>query len=412
VSAFAATASGRRVADRYELVRPLGAGGMARVWLARDHNLARHVALKLLSPALVGDPAFTARFRREAQAAAALNHPNVVATYDWGVDGETHFIAMEYVPGPTLKALIQTRGALPEFEALDLATGVADALEAAHAQGLIHRDVKPHNVLLDAAGRPKLVDFGIARALGAADTTASIMGTAAYLSPEQARGSPVDARTDVYGLGVLLFELVTGRPPFVGESPVDLLRQHLDDAPPSPRSLAPGLSAAAEAIVATAMAKDPSARYPSASAAGAAIRAARGDEGETIVAPRSPTPAVANRAMLGALPVWAPLAAGAVVIAVAVALFVPRSETRPSATATAVVPSLTSAATPSVVLTVLPDPTRPPSPTPSPQPPTATSAPAPTATPQPPSRVEGRSEPPAKGRGATKPSKGNKDRDD
>src|SRR5438045_434733 len=209
------------LAGRYELQERLGAGGMAEVWLARDTLLARPVAVKLLHHRLAADPRLVEQFKREAQSAAILNHPNIVAVYDWGrVDppaggsGATYFLVMEYVPGSNLKDLVRRRGALPEATALRLADQVAAALEAAHQQGVVHCDVKPHNVLLDAHGRPKVADFGLACALGLSEVEAGdVVGSAHYLSPERARGGSVDPRGDLYGLGAVLFELLTGRVP-------------------------------------------------------------------------------------------------------------------------------------------------------------------------------------------------------
>jgi serine/threonine-protein kinase len=269
------------VAGRYALEHRLGVGGMAEVYLARDLRTGRQVALKLLrsAPSQAADPRVVARFEREGRAAAAIVHPNVVAVHGSGADDGTHYISMEYVPGPNLKELLRERGPLPEDEALRIAEEVAAALEAAHAHGVVHLDVKPHNVLLAPDGRAKVTDFGIARALqaGAAEATLTTpFGSAPYLSPEQAQGRPVDARSDLYSLGALLYELLTGRPPFQGDSPLAVALRHLNETPLPPRELRPELSTGAEAIVLRALAKDPGARFASAADMRARIASARG----------------------------------------------------------------------------------------------------------------------------------------
>lgn len=256
----------QRIGDRYELEQTIGIGGMARVYLAHDRMLDREVAVKILTPGLAADPLFVERFRREAQAAAALNHPNIVTIYDTGATDETYYIVMEYVPGPNLKEAIRQRGALPETEALGIGAQVAAALEAAHHRRLIHRDVKSHNVLLHPSGTAKVTDFGIARAAGASQLTATntVMGTAHYLSPEQALHQPVDGRSDVYSLGIVLYEALSGQLPFAGDSLVSVAMQQVHEQPAPLRTLRPDLSPQTEAVVMKALAKNPAERYQSA----------------------------------------------------------------------------------------------------------------------------------------------------
>jgi serine/threonine protein kinase len=207
---------GRILNGRYQLTSLLGVGGMASVYLADDRVLQRQVAVKVLSPVYAQDPSFVERFRREARTAARLSHPNIVAVFDSGSDAEQHYLVMEYVPGQSLAELLARQGRLAPQRAAELAVEVCAALAAAHAQGLVHRDIKPGNVLVGPNGRVKVTDFGIAKAAVAATVTGSgmVLGTAAYLSPEQAQGGPVDARSDLYGLGCVLYELLTGTPPF------------------------------------------------------------------------------------------------------------------------------------------------------------------------------------------------------
>ena len=250
---------------RYQVVRKLGAGGMANVYLAEDQELGRRVAIKILNDRHANDEQFVERFRREAKNAAALSHPNIVSIYDRGEAEGTYYIAMEYLDGRTLKELIVQRGPAPVTVSVEYARQVLSALRFAHRHGIVHRDIKPHNVLVDAEGRVKVTDFGIARA-GASQMTeaGSIVGTAQYLSPEQARGTDVDQRSDLYSLGVVLYELITGTLPFNGDTPVEIAMKHLSTVPELPSERRPDVPRDLDLIVMRALAKDPDDRYESA----------------------------------------------------------------------------------------------------------------------------------------------------
>ncbi|HEY3578643.1 MAG TPA: Stk1 family PASTA domain-containing Ser/Thr kinase [Gaiellaceae bacterium] len=250
---------------RYRIQRKLGAGGMADVYLAEDQELGRRVAIKILNGRHANDAQFIERFRREAKNAAALNHPNIVSIYDRGNAEDTYYIAMEFLDGRTLKELIVSRGAAPINVAIEYARQILSALRFAHRHGIVHRDIKPHNVLVDSEGRVKVTDFGIARAGTSQMTeTGSIVGTAQYLSPEQARGGEVDQRSDLYSLGIVLYELLTGKTPFDGDTPVEIAMKHLSNAPKPPSKLRPDIPAELDMVVLRALAKNPDDRYQSA----------------------------------------------------------------------------------------------------------------------------------------------------
>lgn len=262
----------RRLGGRYELGQVLGRGGMAEVYLAHDTRLGRTVAVKTLRADLARDPSFQARFRREAQSAASLNHPAIVAVYDTGEDYIDNvsipYIVMEYVDGSTLRELLHSgRKLLPE-RAMEMTIGILQGLEYAHRNGIVHRDIKPANVMLTRNGQVKVMDFGIARAMGDSGMTmtqtAAVIGTAQYLSPEQAKGEQVDARSDLYSTGCLLYELLTVRPPFVGDSPVAVAYQHVREEPQAPSVFDPEITPEMDAIVLKALTKDPNYRYQSA----------------------------------------------------------------------------------------------------------------------------------------------------
>ena len=259
------TEQGHPFDGRYRVVGRLGVGGMATVYLAEDSSLGRKVALKVMAERYAEDGEFVERFRREAQAAARLNHPNIIAVYDRGEADGRPYIAMEYLQGRTLKQLIQKDGPLPPERAIAMAMQVLAGLRYAHEHGVVHRDVKPHNVLVGDDGRIKVTDFGIAHA-GDPQLTevGSIVGTAQYLSPEQARGRSVGAQTDIYSLGVVVYEMLAGRVPFEGDSSVAIAMQHVSDEPPPLRSLAPEVPESLALVVAHAMLKDPAQRYSSA----------------------------------------------------------------------------------------------------------------------------------------------------
>lgn len=311
--------SNRMIGGRYELRQLIGRGGMAEVHIGNDTRLNRIVAIKILRQDLARDPIFQTRFRREAQAAANLNHPAIVAVYDTGEetvkssDGtqiQVPYIVMEYVEGHTVRELLTDGNPVPINEALEIVSGVLDALEYAHHQNLVHRDIKPGNVMITTTGKIKVMDFGIARALTDSQATMTqtdaVVGTAQYLSPEQARGEQVDARSDLYSTGCLLYELLTGIPPFKGDSAVAVAFQHVSQLPRVPSSIAPDIPEALDRVVMKALAKDRDERYPDAAHMRADLRNAV--LGGTVAAPATETwtqPAAAS-----ATTVMPPLANG------------------------------------------------------------------------------------------------------
>ena len=261
----------QHLSDRYELGDILGFGGMSEVHLARDVRLHRDVAVKVLRADLARDPSFYLRFRREAQNAAALNHPSIVAVYDTGEAetpaGPLPYIVMEYVDGVTLRDIVHTEGPLPPRRAIEIIADACQALNFSHQNGIIHRDVKPANIMISTTNAVKVMDFGIARAIADSSNvtqTSAVIGTAQYLSPEQARGDPVDARSDVYSLGCVLYEILTGEPPFTGDSPVSVAYQHVREDPIPPSERHEGISPDLDAVVLKALAKNPENRYQTA----------------------------------------------------------------------------------------------------------------------------------------------------
>jgi eukaryotic-like serine/threonine-protein kinase len=350
---------------RYRIVRKLGAGGMADVYLAEDQELGRRVAIKILNGRHANDDQFIERFRREAKNAAALNHPNIVSIYDRGNAEDTYYIAMEYLDGRTLKELIVGHGQAPVRVAVEYARQILSALRFAHRHGIVHRDIKPHNVLVDREGRVKVTDFGIARAGTSQMTeTGSIVGTAQYLSPEQARGGEVDQRSDLYSLGVVLYELLTGKTPFEGDTPVEIAMKHLSNTPQTPSELRPDIPPELDMVILRALAKDPDERYQSADemegdldrvARGAPVAAATVDAATQVLSRPATTAAVAATAATmiapptrvppppiveeeleeegGGRPLWPwLLAAGFVIVAIIAGFFVYQELSGPKAT--------------------------------------------------------------------------------
>jgi eukaryotic-like serine/threonine-protein kinase len=264
------------VDGRYRILRRIGSGGMADVYCAEDSHLGRQVAIKVLHRRFAQDQEFVERFRREAKSAAGLNHPNVVGVFDRGEHEGTYYIAMEFLTGRTLKDIVTTQAPLPQESVIDIGTQILEAAGFAHRHGVIHRDFKPHNVIVDELGHAKVTDFGIARA-GASEMTetGSIMGTAQYLSPEQAQGHAVTATSDIYSIGVTLYEMLAGRLPFDGDSAVAIALKHLSEPPPPISQWRPDVHPALEAVVMAALAKDPAQRWQSAEDLAAALEAAR-----------------------------------------------------------------------------------------------------------------------------------------
>ena len=247
---------------RYELERKIGEGGMARIYVGRDLRLSRRVAVKIPHTHYLGEPDFIERFRHEAQAAAMLSHPNIVDVYDVGVDGDIHYIVMEFVEGTDLKSIINREAPLAVPRAVGLAEQIARGLHAAHRAGMVHRDVKPQNIIVTPDGRARITDFGVAKShLSTALTETGVsFGTVDYLSPEQAQGRPATPRSDVYALGVVLYEMLTGRLPFAGDGAVAVAMKHVTEPPPSPRRLNPAIPPGLEALILRALAKDPAQR--------------------------------------------------------------------------------------------------------------------------------------------------------
>lgn len=329
----------RILAGRYEVGELIGRGGMAEVHIGHDTRLGRTVAIKILRSDLARDPSFQARFRREAQAAASLNHPAIVAVYDTGEDTYTEptgavahvpFIVMEYVEGHTVRDILRDGQAVPIEEAIEITAGVLSALEYSHHAGIVHRDIKPANVMLTPTGAVKVMDFGIARALADSAATMTqtqaVIGTAQYLSPEQARGETVDARSDLYSAGCLLFELLTGRPPFIGDSPVAVAYQHVRELAPAPSTVASDVPEVLDRICAKALTKERDARYSTAAEFRADLEAAA--RGQQVSAPAIAaaalgagaatqvlTPdAATTQIMPGDAPAWAPTGPGTSVL--------------------------------------------------------------------------------------------------
>jgi beta-lactam-binding protein with PASTA domain/predicted Ser/Thr protein kinase len=282
------------VDGRYRIIRRLGSGGMADVYCAQDTQLGRDVALKLLYRRFAEDTEFVERFRREASSAAGLQHPNVVQVFDRGQWDGTYYIAMEFLHGRNLKQVVRDHGALEPALAVELVIQILKAARFAHRRGIVHRDIKPHNVIVDDEGRAKVTDFGIARA-GASDMTetGSIMGTAQYLSPEQAQGLPVDARSDLYAIGIVLYELLTGAPPFDAESPVTIALKQVSETPVPPMQRNPAVPPPLDAVVMRALRKEPSERFQDADAFVAALESAMaGGYFETVAVAEEPVEAL------------------------------------------------------------------------------------------------------------------------
>ncbi|MCE5284948.1 MAG: Stk1 family PASTA domain-containing Ser/Thr kinase [Pelosinus sp.] len=254
--------------DRYTILERIGGGGMAEVYRAHDKLLDRFVAVKMLRMQFTNDDEFVARFRQEAQAAAKLSHANIVNIYDVGREGDFYYITMEYIQGQTLKEFINSKGKLPVDTAVRIALEIAEALENAHQNNIVHCDIKPHNILMTNAGRVKVTDFGIARAVTSATMTqtGTVLGSVHYFSPEQAKGSAVSTKSDIYSLGVVLYEMLTGKVPFDGETPISIALKHIQEEPQPPRELSDNIPSLLEATILKAMSKDPAARFSDISA--------------------------------------------------------------------------------------------------------------------------------------------------
>ncbi len=257
---------GKMFGNRYEILEQLGGGGMAIVYKGRDAILNRLVTIKILRPEYTSDEDFVRRFRREAQSVASLSHPNIVSIYDVGREGEIQYLVMEYIDGENLKTVIKREGAIPPERAVQIARQVCDALEHAHENKIVHRDVKPHNILITRTGRAKLTDFGIAMETGTATMTHTdtIVGSVHYLSPEQARGEPAGPKSDIYSIGVVLFEMLTGTVPFAGDSPISVALKHIQETPPLPSKIWPGIPPVLEQVVCRALEKSVDRRFGSA----------------------------------------------------------------------------------------------------------------------------------------------------
>ena len=303
----------RTLSDRYELIRVVGRGGMAEVWEARDRVLGRRVAVKILHASLAGDPTFIERFRREATAAASLNHRSMVALYDAGVDGDANYLVMEFLDGETLADCLAREGRIDLDQTVGVGVAVASALQAVHDVGLVHRDVKPANIMITPSQGAKLMDLGIVRGPESTSLTetATVIGTTGYLSPEQASGKPAGPRSDLYALGCVLFEAATGERPFRADSPVAVAVQHMTEAPPVPSTLVPGLPAGFDRVVARALAKEPDRRYADARAMAADLSQLVGEDpgatsayavAPTALAPAALAPAAAAPTAVSPIP--------------------------------------------------------------------------------------------------------------
>jgi predicted Ser/Thr protein kinase len=274
-----------KLSDRYSLTERLAIGGMGSVYLAQDERLGRRVAIKLLKDELAGDPRFVERFRREARAVASLSHPNMVAVYDYGEDENHHYIVMEYAEGRDLAQVLREEGPFSPDRAVHIGSQICAALGHAHAAGVIHRDVKPANIILSEHDRARVTDFGIARAAGDSTLTAtgSFLGTAHYLSPEQASSNPIGPASDIYSLGIVLYEMLTGAVPFTGDTPIAVAMRHVSDPVPPPSELNPDVPPELDEVIATATAKDPEDRFASAEDMAAALQAASRDTATVVL---------------------------------------------------------------------------------------------------------------------------------